>query len=154
MRLRANSSGLIVLAFSIIFAAAAISFAALRNDSGLIPVTGNGTISISTATLRPGQAKFYVYKSDDGAAVRFIVARDEAGKLEAAIDACERCAAYGQGYRSSKDFVICRYCGTRYRLNSLSTGAASCVPFKLKYVIRGNEVQISSIELTKWRRMF
>ncbi|HUA32050.1 MAG TPA: Fe-S-containing protein [Candidatus Binataceae bacterium] len=144
-----------MLASSIVFAAAAISFAALRNDAvGLIQVTGKGTISVSVADLRPGQARFYIYTSDDGANVRFIVARDETGRVEAAVDACEECAAYGQGYTSSKGYVICRYCGNRYRMSSLATGAGSCVPWKLNYVIRGDEVQISSAELTKWRRMF
>ena len=154
LRFRANRSGLIVLACSITFAVAAISFAALGNEPTLIEVTGKGTISIPTASLRRGEAKFFLYKGDNGSRVKFIVARDETGRVEAAVDACERCAAYGQGYTSSKGYVTCRYCGNRYGLHSLSTGWGSCVPLKLNYVVRDDDVQIRTAELDRWRRVF
>ncbi len=154
LHVKANRPGLVALAGSIVFAAAAISFAALQNDPRLIEVRGKGTISIPIATLPAGEARFYLYKSDDGARVKFILARDESGRVEAAIDACEECAAYGQGYSCSGGYIVCRYCGNRYKLSSLARGAGSCVPWKLNYVIHGDEVQISSAELTKWRRMF
>ena len=153
-RLRANMSGLIVLACSIIFAVAAISFAALGNEPALIEVTGRNTISIPTTSLRRGEARFYLYRGEDGARVKFIVARDEAGRVEAALDACEQCAAHGEGYTSSKGYVICRYCGNRYRLRSLSTGWGSCVPLKLNYVVRNDDLLISTAELARWQREF
>jgi uncharacterized membrane protein len=153
-RARTNKSGLAALAGAIVFAIAALCFASIRGEPRFIVVAGSGTISISTATLRVAQARFYVYQGGDGSSVKFIVARDETGHVQAAIDACEECAAYHEGYSSSSGYVVCRFCGNRYKLSALATGSASCVPWKLNYTMRGDEIQISSGELSKWRQAF
>ena len=146
--------GSIALGGAILFSIAAISFASLGSGPRFSTVTGDGPISISTATLRSGEARFYIYHLRNGASVKFIVARDETGRIQAAIDACERCAAYREGYSFSDGHVVCRFCGNRYKIGSLASGAGSCVPFKLRYTLHGDAVQISSAELNKWSQLF
>ena len=146
--------GLAALAGAILFSIAAISFASLGNDPRFSTVTGDGTISISISTLRSGEARFYRYHGRNGASVKFIVARDETGCIQVAIDACEQCATYREGYSTCDGYVVCRFCGNRYKINSLSGGAGSCVPFRLRYTLHGDAVQISSAELNKWSQLF
>src|SRR5215472_4144502 len=61
-------------------------------------VAGDGVVAIETSHLRRGSAEFYSYRDRAGKQLRFLLARDSAGTVHAAMDACERCYAYHKGY--------------------------------------------------------
>lgn len=111
------------------------------------PVFGSGTLSIQTSDLRAGEVRFFTYRSDPASVIRFLLARDSEGHLHGALDACQRCYTYRNGFRSSGGYLICRVCGNRYKMDKLTTGIASCVPVTLKYQSTGKTVQIHTDDL-------
>jgi uncharacterized membrane protein len=104
--------------------------------------------------LGPGEAKFYSYRDGAGAELRFILARDSAGGVHAAMDACQRCYTYHQGYVSSDGYLVCKLCGNRYKLRAMTSALASCVPVKLSLKIAGQTARISTAELERNRGLF
>jgi len=56
--------------------ASAASLLIVTREPRFIPVSGGGSINISTDLLGPGEAKFYSYRDRAGAELRFILARD------------------------------------------------------------------------------
>jgi uncharacterized membrane protein len=82
------------------------------------------------------------------------LARDSAGRIKAAFDACERCYIYRKGYVSSGGNLVCRFCGNRYHLESMEAGLASCVPVKLPVQLLGQNAQIKAADLERERVMF
>ena len=74
--------------------------------------------------------------------------------VHGALDACQQCAQYHKGYTSSGGYLVCRFCGNRYRVEAKSTGIASCAPIKLPVNDNGANVSIDSSQLTQHRRLF
>jgi uncharacterized membrane protein len=119
-----------------------------------IQVRGDGVVAIQTRDLRPGSVRFYSYRDRAGAELRFLLARDSDGALEAAMDACQRCYTYHKGYVTSDGYLVCKLCGNRYKLAAMSKGLASCVPVKLSLKTDGHTAKIDSAELEHNRRLF
>ena len=117
-------------------------------------VAGDGVVGIETYHLRPGSAEFYSYRDRAGKELRFLLARDSAGALHAAIDACQRCYTYHKGYLTSDGYLVCRLCGNRYKLAAMSKGLASCVPVKLPFKTDGHTAKIDTAELEHNRHLF
>ena len=115
------------------------SFISVRSDSD--------SVTIPTDTLGREQAKFYSYRDQAGEKLRFILARDSNGEVHAAMDACERCYMYHQGYMWSYGYLVCKFCGNRYRLQAMESGLASCVPIKLPIRVTRRGVNIKSADL-------
>ena len=65
--------------------------------------------------------------------MRFVVARRSDGGIVAVLDACRVCYLNNLGYRISRNGLLCRFCGNRYPIDSLSVGKLSCLPFKLPF---------------------
>ena len=132
----------------------ALSFARAMGRPEFTMVVANPLITIGTGDLRPGDVKFFAYRDDAGKELRFLLARDSAGKIVGAADACEHCYAYGKGYTSSRGELICRYCGNRYKLSALGSGVGSCVPVKMPFRMRGQTAEINPADLERSRRLF
>jgi uncharacterized membrane protein len=120
----------------------------------LIPVSDGDAINISTHAIDPGEVKFYSYRDRAGAEIRFVLARDANGTVRAAMDACQRCYTYHQGYVSSDGYLVCKLCGNRYKLHVMTSGLASCVPVKLSLKMTGRTARISTAELERNRGLF
>ena len=73
---------------------------------------------------------------------------------EAAFDACQRCYVYGKGYANSGGYLVCRYCGNRYRLKAMEAGLASCRPVKLSIQIVRQTAVIKPDNLERERGLF
>lgn len=115
---------------------------------------GNGTLDISVANLARGHARFFCYQDAAGKQLRFLLARGEDGKVRSVFDACRQCYKYHEGYTVSGDYLVCRFCGTRYKLNDITHGEASCVPVRLNSKQKGNVVAVKTADLEKERRLF
>ncbi len=124
------------------FMAVVVSLSAMATGPRFITVSANPSVSIDTDTLRPGDVRFYAYRDHAGDRVRFLLARDSTGQIKGALDACRPCAMYGEGYASSRGYLVCRYCGNRYKLEAMESGLASCVPLKLPIQMAGHTVNI------------
>jgi uncharacterized membrane protein len=114
----------------------------------------NQSVSIQVNDLRPGEVRFFTYGDRADDQIRFLLARDATGRIRAAIDACEHCYMYHQGYANSCGSLTCRFCGNRYRLEAMESGLASCVPLKLPFQVTEHMVTIKSADLERARGMF
>jgi uncharacterized membrane protein len=103
--------------------------------SRCLAVTGTSEeLLIDVQHLKPGTALKYCWKVPDrGRTVRFVVARRSDGGIAAVLDACRVCYLNNLGYRASRNGLLCRFCGNRYSIDSLSVGKLSCSPFKLPF---------------------
>jgi uncharacterized membrane protein len=122
------------------------SFISVGSDSDLV--------SIPTDTLGREQVKFYSYRDRAGEELRFILARDSNGEVHAAMDACERCYMYHKGYIWARGYLECKFCGNRYKLQTMESGLASCVPARLPIRATAHNVNIKSADLEHHRRFF
>jgi uncharacterized membrane protein len=117
-------------------------------------VTGAESVSIPVADLNAGDIKFYSYRDPAGNQIRFILERDNDGSVRAAVDACQQCAQYQEGYKASGGYLVCRFCGNRYKLGAAPTGAASCSPIKLPVQVKGESVTVDTSALEQHRGLF
>jgi uncharacterized membrane protein len=138
--------------------AAAIAFGVATRPShsfsDLTAIDGSGSVVIPTSSIAPGQVRFFVYHSHAGADVRLIVARDDHGKVEAALDACERCYMYHRGYEAAHGAITCRWCGTRYKVASMNEGLSGCAPIKVPFRTVGQTIRIQTAELERESKLF
>jgi len=137
-----------------VLTAVAVSLFAMATGPQFITVSANPIVSIETDSLQPGDVHFFAYKDRAGDQIRFLLARDSTGKIKGAFDACLRCSMYDKGYFSSHGNLVCRYCGIRYKLESMESGFVSCVPVKLPFQKTGHSVNINPADLERERGLF
>lgn len=135
-------------------AALAFGIAMRPGRTELAAIKGLDTVEIPVATITPGEVRFFAYRSNTGGEVRVIVGRDERGKIQAVLDACERCYMYHRGYKAAHGVMTCQWCGTRYKIGSMNTGLASCVPVQLPFKTAGATIQIQTAELERQSKLF
>jgi uncharacterized membrane protein len=127
----------------------------LRDPScTLLGAAQKGLLRVPVANLPAGTARFFCYRDDAGRRLRFVLARDSEGHVHAVMDACRQCYKFHKGYLVTHGHLICRLCGTRYKLKSMDTGKASCVPVPLQFQTRGDTVQIKVSDLKARRWLF
>jgi uncharacterized membrane protein len=136
------------------FMTVAVSLVAMATGPQFITVSANPIVSIERDSLQPGDVHFFSYKDRAGDQIRFLLARDSTGKIKGAFDACRRCSMYGEGYASSHGYLVCRYCGNRYKLDAMESGFVSCVPVKLPFQTTGHTVNINPADLERERGLF
>ena len=144
----------VVALITVGLALGAMSLLAVTRSPRFVQVAGDPQIRIDAHDLQPGEVHVFAYRDRSGEQIRFLLARDSTGQTKAAFDACERCYIYHKGYVASGGNLICRYCGNRYRLKSIESGLASCVPVKLPVRIVGQTVTIKSADLERQRGLF
>jgi uncharacterized membrane protein len=144
----------IALLMTAIIAVSATVLSELMRGPHFIPVFGAEVITLDLHELGPGSVNFYTYRNDAGAQLRFLLARDPGGALHAAMDACRRCYGYHKGYTSSDGYLVCRFCGNRYKLDSMSRGLSSCVPVDLPIQVSGQTAQIKRADLERHADLF
>ena len=145
--------GRTLIASAIILTAGALALAAAGISPPFTHHNGRDSVTISGASLDKGSIRFYSYRDDAGKDIRFILGRDQSGQVRGAFDACQRCAQYGKGYTASNGYLVCRFCGNRYRLNS-RTGIGSCAPIELPVHEAGNTITVDTTELKRQRNLF
>jgi uncharacterized membrane protein len=109
-------------------------------------------LNISLVGLARGDVRAYCYEDPAGQELRFLLARDSNGNIHTAFDACRRCYKYHDGYTWSHGYLICRWCGTRYRIKNMNVGKASCAPVPLASKVHRNDVtiKVKDVEAGKW----
>jgi uncharacterized membrane protein len=118
-------------------------------------VSGADRIAIPLEKLARGAVSFFCYTDTAGARLRFILARDDEGKVHSVMDACRQCSSFHKGYASSaKGEVICRLCGNKYHLEALEAGKASCVPVALPNRQHDGIVEVNVADLKQGSSLF
>ena len=110
-------------------------------------VKGNKIVEVDASGLARGSVGTYCYRDAAGKKLRFLLARSLDGKLSAVFDACRQCFVYHRGYESAGNELICRVCGTHYKLEHIEDGKASCVPVSLAHTASTNSVTIKVSDL-------
>jgi uncharacterized membrane protein len=150
-RSRKRTLGLIGLALVV---AGGASLSIGTRGPVFISVSGSDSVVIPTDTLARGQVRFYSYRDRAGEELRFILGRDSSGEVHSAMDACQRCYTYHKGYVSMHGYLVCKWCGNRYKLEAMESGLASCVPVKLPIGTAGLKVKIKPADLEHNRALF
>ena len=148
-----NTNRMAFIAFALI-AIGAVSFFIGMRGPHFISIAGKGPLGIPTGLLGRGQVRFYSYRDRAGDELRFILARDSGGELHAAMDACRSCYTYHKGYTTLNGYLICKFCGNRYKLSAMPAGLASCVPVKLSFKTDGQFAKVDTAELERNRQLF
>lgn len=113
---------------------------------------GADFLHVNVANLARGDVRAFCYDGPAGRDLRFLLARDSDGKIHSVFDACRHCYKYHEGYTWSHGYLVCRWCGNRYRIKNISVGKASCAPVPLSSTVHGNEVtiKVKNVEAGKW----
>lgn len=143
-----------LISAAVVLAVVTMALAAIGIGPRFTQVTGVDSIVISGADLKRGDLRFFSYRNDVGKEIRFILGRDESGEAVAAFDACQRCAQYGKGYTSSHGYLVCRFCGNRYKLNAGGLGLGSCAPVKLAVREANGRITVKTSQLEERQKLF
>jgi uncharacterized membrane protein len=137
-------------------AVAVLAFAAVRKRElgAFIPINGADAIEIPVTTIQPGEAHFFAYHGHAGGEIRLIVARDDQGRVQAVLDACERCYPYHRGYRAAHNVLTCNFCATNYKLGEMASGMAGCQPVKIPFRTVGQAIRIETADLERQGKLF
>lgn len=125
-----------------------------RSDSDLTAIDGSDSVAISASSITPGQVRFFVYHARSGSDIRLIIARDDRGNVQAALDACERCYMYHRGYEAAHGVITCRWCGTHYKVGAMREGMSGCVPVKVPFQTAGQTIRIQTADLERQSKLF
>lgn len=119
-----------------------------------VQLTSVDNSSISISGLARGTARLFCYRDSAGEQLRFLLARDDDGKVKGVFDACGQCYRYHQGYTVAGGYLICRLCGNRYPLSDVQKGLASCTPVQLPVKQHGDHVEVRVADLRKGQSLF
>jgi uncharacterized membrane protein len=143
-----------IVASAVGLTAATIALAAAGVGPHFTQVSGKDAVTISGASLEKGTIRFFSYRDEAGKHIRFILERDESGQVHGALDACQRCAQYGKGYTASHGYLVCRFCGNRYKLNAGGLGPGSCAPVKLAVREANGRIIVNASQLEERQKLF
>ncbi len=121
----------------------------LTPTNGCVEVyTHSDVLLLKIDRLARGTAQKYCWSTPSGGhTVRFIVARRSDDGIAVVFDACRVCYLNNLGYRHTKGGLICRFCGNRYSIDTLSIGRMSCLPFKLAFKVDDEFLRIKTADL-------
>jgi uncharacterized membrane protein len=121
---------------------------------GCTSLRGADYLEVSLSQLPYSSARFFCYRDNSGERLRFLLARDSRGKVYSVFDACRQCFKFHKGYIVKDGYVICRLCGTRYKLSDIRKGKASCVPVSLPLERQGDKVEVKVADLERGKALF
>ena len=138
----------VLIFFVFLFSIACESDKAIYNK----PLVERGKVIIDPRYLEEKSPEFFSVTLNKKR-VNFLIVKVN-GSVESYLDACENCYRFKKGYRIEGPYVICKYCGSTYPLDSLRTGLGSCHPMPLKGKMEGDKYYISLREIEKAGRYF
>jgi uncharacterized membrane protein len=101
-----------------------------------------------------GKARHFIYKTEDGIAIRYFILKSSDGVFRVAFDACDVCWSENKGYSQKGDFMVCNNCGKRFpsaRINEIRGG---CNPAPLNHKVENGNVIIQVTDLLEGKRYF
>jgi uncharacterized membrane protein len=123
----------------------ALSFPWQGNGEKIKPA--NGLVSIPTAGVADGKARFYRI-NDGGKEIRFFVVKGADGAFHTAFDACDVCFRDKKGYSQQGDAMICRNCNKKFaivRIGPHSVGG--CNPSYLPHTEKAGNIIIKVTDI-------
>jgi uncharacterized membrane protein len=111
-----------------------------------------GRVIVDVAGLEPLQARFYRFLNAGNQEVRFFVARDENGAIQAAFDASENEYKLRRGFRAQGAWIVNNKCGISVRLDEVNQHVSGCAPVPVPFRVDGSKVVLAESDvLDGWR---
>jgi len=111
-----------------------------------------GRVSIDIADLQPLEVRFYRFLNAGNQEVRFLVARDESGGVQAAFDASENDFKLKRGFKADGAWIVNNKCGTSVRLSEINQHVSGCAPVPVPFHLEGSNIVLSENDvLAGWR---
>jgi len=118
-----------------------------------VKVSG-GVVTLPTAKLADGKARFYKYE-DGGKEITFFAVKAADGSYQAAFDACDSCYRNKKGYEQMGDKMNCKNCNQKFAINRLGPNATGgCNPGYLPHQLSGSAITITASDLKSGARYF
>ncbi len=152
-RPRLRWRGRVIIAMAIVLTTAAVALSTLGVRPHFTVVSGKDIVAVPRSELPAGALRFFAWRDDAGREIRFILGSDDSGRVQGAFDACQQCSQYRKGYTESRGYLVCRFCGNRYRLDS-TAGFGSCAPVKLPVHEGGATVSVNTADLASHGGLF
>jgi uncharacterized membrane protein len=118
------------------------------------PASQSAIVTYPVSTFNDGKARFYTYKTEDGATIRYFVLKSSDGVIRAAFDACDVCWPEDKGYAQKDDFMICKNCGKRFLSTKVNVITGGCNPSALNRAVQNENVVIQAADILKGKRFF
>ena len=114
----------------------------------------NGAVTLPTAKLADGKARFYKFE-DGGKEITFFAVKSADGTIKTAFDACDACYKSKKGYEQQGDKMNCKNCNQKFAINRLGPNASGgCNPGYLPHQLNGSSISISVNDLKGGARYF
>ena len=114
----------------------------------------NGAVTIPTAKVSDGKARFFKYR-DKGKDINFFIVKAADGTFRTAFDACDACFREKKGYEQQGDKVVCKNCGMRFATNRIGPHAVGgCNPSYLPSQTGKDGITIKVDDLKQGARYF
>ncbi len=111
----------------------------------------NDRISIPLEKVNDGSLHRYVYKTESGVMVRFIIIRKGETAYGVGLDACDICGP--SGYYQRKDQVICKLCDVVMNKSTIGF-PGGCNPVPLKFSVGEGNLYIKAADLDAEEKRF
>ena len=112
----------------------------------------NGQVILDVSDLSSGEARFYRFLNSGNQEVKFFIARDHHGEIQAVFDASEICYKTKRGFRHEGEWVVCNKCDKAFRVTTLNDGGGGCKPVPLVHRLAGDQLILEEHDvLAGWR---
>jgi|Deesub1362B_J571_1020462.scaffolds.fasta_scaffold00082_43 uncharacterized membrane protein len=115
------------------------------------PIKGDKVV-ISLSQLEDSRPRFFSIILNQKRVNFFVLKIGD--KVESYLDACIKCYPHKMGFKSEGFYLVCKYCGVRYPLDTLNTGIGSCYPIPLSGTLQGEEYIIPLENLKEAKKYF
>jgi len=101
-----------------------------------------------------GKARHFIYKTNDGVVIRYLILKSSDGVIRAAFDACDVCWPENKGYSQKDDFMVCNNCGKRFPSTRINEVSGGCNPAPLNRKLENGSVIIQATDILQGKRYF
>jgi uncharacterized membrane protein len=101
-----------------------------------------------------GKARFYEFKTNDGAKIKYFIIKSSDNVIRAAFNTCVVCWREGKGYTQKDDFMVCNNCGKRFKSTKINEVTGGCNPVPLTRKTESGKVVIKIENLLEGKQFF
>src|ERR1039457_6782540 len=142
----------LIVTLALLIGAAGVFAVTLGKNEKVKP--SGSVISISTAKLADGKARYYKFE-DGGKEIAFFVVKAPDGSFKTAFDACDSCYREKKGYEQQGDKMNCKNCNQKFAVNRIGPNTTGgCNPSYLPHQVSGNNLIINLADLKSGARFF
>ena len=143
----------LVAAVCLAVAPRAHAFLGLSGGGAANVLSVGGEVTIPVAAVDDGKAHYFTYRAG-GKYLDFFVLRGDDGRIRAAFDACDVCSPEGRGFSRQGDYMVCNFCGQRFRSDRINARDGGCNPVPLRLDVADGDVHIAVADLAAGKPYF